>query len=380
MSLSLRSFSTVVSTAVAAAQGACTTLLDMTVGTPGRALMEAVGGVTLWLQYIAIQILLTTRLATSQGSDCDSFVADFGMARLAGVAATGSVTMTSFTPANASATIVPGQVVRTVGAINFLVVKDSALPTWSTTASGYVRPAGMASITVPVQAETAGSSGNVAEGAICLLGSSISGIDTVTNGAAFVNGADGETDTALRARFPLWLAAKATASVAAIENAIEGVQTNLTYSIQDGAAPDGTVRAGYFTATINDGSGAPSDTVLSNVYAAIDAVRACGVGFAVVDPTDLTLAISMTVTVPSGSSAATVQAAIETAIAADIGAQAVSAGYAYARLAYLAYSSAGVTVLSVNDVLLNGGQADIPSTTGQALVAGTISVSVLVTT
>lgn len=127
------------------------------------------------------------------------------------------------------------------------------------------------------------------------------GIDTVTNAVALVNGSDGETDAQLRARFPDWLAAKATASNAAIENAIAGVQTNLTYEIINCEAPDGTFRPGYFTVVVDDGTGTPSADLLASVYTAIDAVKAEGVGFAVIGPIELLATVSMTVTVAAGS-------------------------------------------------------------------------------
>lgn len=376
MAITLRSFATTVSTAVATAQASCADLLDMGIGSPGRALIESVAGVGLWLQYLGLQILSRTRLATSVGTDCDSFVNDFGMVRLVGTAATGSVTMTCFSPVGQSAVVPAGVLVRTVSGLTFTVVEDSGSALWSAAQGGYVRAAGTAAITVPVEAMVAGTSGNVAAGALCLMGTSVAGIDTVTNPVAFSNGSDAETDAALRVRFPLWLAAKASGCVSAVENAVAGVQTDISDAVMDGLAADGAVRAGYFTVVIDDGSGAPSDTLVQSVYSAVDAVRACGVGFAVQRPTVLTLTVSMMVTVPASADAVAVQTTLEAAIAADIEACSVGEGYAYSRLAYLAYSAAGVSVVSVTDVLLNGAQADIAAATTQALVAGAISVQV----
>ncbi|GAN55570.1 hypothetical protein Tasa_048_195 [Tanticharoenia sakaeratensis NBRC 103193] len=376
MTLTLRSFSTVVSTAAATVQASCAQILDMTVGTPARALIEGVAGVTLWLQYVALQVLARSRLATSQGEDCDSFVNDFGMTRLPGSPASGLVMMTSFSPAAQSAVVPPGVVVRTVSAVNFVVVADSGNTFWSASSGAYVRRPGVSSIVVPVQARVSGSVGNVAPGAICLMGTSVSGIDTVTNTTAFTNGSDAETDSALRKRFPLWLAAKTSATGAAVANAVAGVQTNLTLSLMDGQTPDGALAPGYFTAVFDDGSGTPADALVQEVYDAIDDVRALGVNFAVQRPSVLTLTISLSVAIPAGADAAAVQSAIETAITNDIASCSVGSGYAYSRIAYLAYSSAGVSVLSVTDVLLNGGQADIAANTTQAVLPGIISVSV----
>ena len=377
MSLSLRSFATTVSTAVATAQASCTQLVDMSVGSPGRALMEAVSGTGLWLQYLVLQTLLRTRLSTSTGVDCDSFVNDFGMTRLQGSPASGFVTMSSLSPDGQSAVIPPGAVVRTVSGVSFSVVEDASLSYWSATDDGYVRLSGTKSISVPVSANVSGSTGNVASGAICLMGTSISGIDTVTNENVFSNGSDQESDAQLRARFPLWLAAKATASSAAIGSAISGVQSNLSQSLRNGQAADGSTRSGYFTAVINDGSGAPSASLLSEVYSAIDSVRALGVGFCVQAPSVLVMNVSMTVTVPAATDIDAAALSIQRAISSDIEAATVGGGYAYSRLSYLAYVGAGVSVVSVLDVLLNGGQADIEANGSRALVPGTISIQVV---
>lgn len=349
----------------------------MDVGTPGRALMESVSGVGLWFQYLALQVLSRTRLATSQGTDCDSFVNDFGMMRLSGTPATGMVTMTCFSSQGQSAVIPAGVTVRTVSGITFTVIEDSALPYWSTTLGGYVRTAGVASISVPVQAVIAGGSGNVAIGAICLMGTAVAGIDTVTNSAPLLNGSDMETDEALRDRFPLWLAAKATGCPAAVENAVAGVQSNLSCALMDGQSPDGSSRAGYFTVVVDDGTGAASDAVVSAVYDAVDAVRACGVAFAVQRPSVMTLNVSMTITVPVNSDTQLVQTALSAAVMADIEAVGVGGGYAYSRLAYLAYVNAGVTVLAVTNVLLNGSQADITSQKNRILLPGSVSIQVI---
>ncbi|OUJ06665.1 baseplate J/gp47 family protein [Acetobacter malorum] len=377
MSLPLRTYSALVAQAVAATQGACSSLIDMAVGTPLRAIMEAMAGVGIWLQYIALLILCRSRLATSDGADADSWVADFGMVRMPGTASTGSVTLTSFQPDQQSASVQVGAIVRTVAGVNFAVLEDSANSAWSAETQSYIRPAGIGSISVPVECQATGSSGNVNAGAICLLGTSIAGIDTVTNEAAFVNGSDGETDAQLRARFPEWLAAKATASSAAIENAIVGVQTNLTWQILNCQATDGSFRPGYFTVVVDDGTGAPSNSLVASIYAAIDAVRAGGVGFAVIGPIEVLATVSMTVTVPAGTETALVQTNIQNAITADIDQQKVGAGYAYSRLPVVAYNNAGVDIVSITSVLLNGAQADLTAESKQVIRAGTVTVNVL---
>ncbi|WJQ07663.1 baseplate J/gp47 family protein [Geobacillus stearothermophilus] len=56
-------------------------------------------------------------------------------------------------------------------------------------------------VSVPVEAEIAGSSGNVPAGAIAVLVDEIDGVESVTNPQAFENGIDEESDESLLARY-----------------------------------------------------------------------------------------------------------------------------------------------------------------------------------
>src|SRR4051794_26633430 len=90
-------FSQIVSNIATAVQGSAKSLLNFTVGSVLRAIAEATASVVLWLQAIILQVLTLTRAATSVGTDLDSWMADFGLARLAAVAAAGQVTFARFT-------------------------------------------------------------------------------------------------------------------------------------------------------------------------------------------------------------------------------------------------------------------------------------------
>ncbi|MFT9166139.1 MAG: hypothetical protein ABF504_13795, partial [Komagataeibacter saccharivorans] len=61
MAITFQSFKTTLGNMVASAQGACPALLDLNVGSAGRAMLEAVAGLGLWFQFIALQILSRTR-------------------------------------------------------------------------------------------------------------------------------------------------------------------------------------------------------------------------------------------------------------------------------------------------------------------------------
>ena len=81
-------------------------------------------------------------------------MADLTLTRLPAVAATGIVTFSRFTP-DMSALIPAGALVRTAdGTQTFAVSVDTAQPSWSATSNGYVVAAGVASLDVPVIAQT----------------------------------------------------------------------------------------------------------------------------------------------------------------------------------------------------------------------------------
>ena len=65
----------------AAAQTACNRLTNLSPGSVTLALLEASSSIALWLQALVVQVWQGTRLATSTGTDVDSFLADFTLTR-----------------------------------------------------------------------------------------------------------------------------------------------------------------------------------------------------------------------------------------------------------------------------------------------------------
>jgi len=218
--LNVQSFDQLVASQAAAIQGSASPLLDFSIGSILRAIAEGNAGVLLWLQGLIIQVLTTTRAATSAGADLDSWVADYGVSRLSAVPASGQVTFSRFFT-TAQVVVPVGAVVQTAdNSQKFTVTLDPTNSAWSAALGGYVLAPGVASLTVPAQAEIAGSAGNVMIGAISSMATVNPGLDTVTNAAPFVNGLDAESDPALRNRFGLYVASLAKATKTAIGSAI----------------------------------------------------------------------------------------------------------------------------------------------------------------
>ena len=207
MAVTWQGFSNLVQSQVTAMVANAKALIDTSVGSITLAFSQSVAGVALWLQGEASRILRALLgLATSNGTDLDSFYADFDFFRLGLVSATGQVTFSRYL-ATQQAVVLIGTVVTTgPGGLQFVVTTDSTNPAYSASFGGYVLPINTASVTVPAASLTAGTAGNVLANTIIWFFTPLYGIDTVVNASPFAGGIDAETDDQFRARFPTYLA------------------------------------------------------------------------------------------------------------------------------------------------------------------------------
>jgi len=374
MAITTQDFTTLVRNQVAAIQGAASVLVDLTVGSILRSVVEANAAVMLWLQGLILQVLAITRAATSSGADLNSWVGDFGVSRLAAIASTGLVTFARFT-ASAQAVVPIGLKVQSSdGTQNYAVTLDTTNPAYSATLGGYVLAVGVSSINVPVQALVGGTSGNAVIGGINTLRQAAPGVDTVINSAAFTNGSDTETDAALRTRFIAWVASLSKATKSAIGFAITSLKTGVSYALVENLTYGGATQYGYFYVVVDDGTGYPTGTFLSTVSNAIDAVRPFTSTFGVFAPVVLAANVSMTITTAAGYDHTATALLVKTAIQNYINALVIGQALSYSRLAQVAYdASPGIT--NVTGVTLNSATADLAATSQQVVKSGTVSVA-----
>ncbi len=377
MQLNLPTLQSMVGGMVAAAQAAAAALLDLTVGSPGRALLQASAAQWSVQQSNIYRVLSASRLSTSTGIDVDTFIGDYGCPpREPATYATGAVTLSRYV-ALGSATVLVGTTVRTADASQTYAIGDdatnAAFSATLGTAGGYVLQAGTASVTVPVTATVAGSGGNVVEGAISLFGTAIAGIDVVSNGAPTQGGEPGETDAAVKARFVLWIGSLDKATALAIAAAVASVQAGLTYQIRENVAEDGSTRPGHFVVVVDDGSGAPSAALKASVYAAVDLVRPLCSTFSVQSPAILYVDVALTVIVSSGTKAALV-GPVEAAITAYVDTLTVGGTLSLTRVSALAYGASN-TIANVTGVALNGRTSDVVAGAGVVIKARSVTVS-----
>jgi uncharacterized phage protein gp47/JayE len=374
MAISTKDFPTIVRDSVTAIQGAARGLVDLTIGSILRSVVEANATIILWLQGLILQLLATTRAATSNLTDLDTYMLDFGVTRLAAVTASGLVTFSRFTPTAQAVVPVGATVVSADGTQSYTVILDTTNAAYSASLGGYVLAAGVSSISVTVSAVTPGIAANAVIGQVSLLNQTVPGVDTVTNAAAFTNGVDAESDAALRARFISYIASLSKATKTAVGNAITSLKQGITYSLTENLTYGGAAQNGYFFVVLDDGTGSPSGTLLSSAANAIDAVRPLTSTFGVFAPVVVTANIAMTTTTAAGYDHTATAALAATALRNYINALTLGQTLTFSRLTQVAYdASPGIT--NVTGVTLNGASSDLAATALQVVKAGTVGVA-----
>ena len=374
MQLNLKSFSQLVQDMGAALQGSASALVDVSVGSVVRAIFEANAGIALWIQWLILQVLSMTRASTSIGADLDTWMADFGLVRLAATPASGTVTFSRYALGQAALVPVGTQLKTADGTLHFIVTADPGLPIWQNQPPGYLVPSGVASIDVPVQCSSVGSAGNVLANTITVIASSVPGVDQVSNANAFTNGLEVEGDASFRSRFRIYLSSLSKATQAAVASAISNVRQGLSYQIKENIGPDGGTRPGMFTVIVDDGTGYPSASLLTTVASAIDAVRPVGTMFSVFPPTVQLVNVSLAVQVSPGAPAPAL-ATLEQQVTSYLDHLPVESMVSVTRIAQTLYSS-NQHVDNVTDITINGIAADLSPVPGTVFKAGQISVAV----
>jgi uncharacterized phage protein gp47/JayE len=373
MLLPLNGFSTLVQQMAAAVQGGAQQLIDLSVGSVLRAVLEASASVALWMQWLILQVLSMTRASTSNGPDLDSWMADYSLVRLPGAPANGIVTFARYT-SGLSGFVPVGTVVRTVDGTQSFAVVASATSTVVNGVTSYSLQAQQASVDVPVQALVAGSAGNVLAGAIGLLNAAIPGIDTVNNAAPFVGGVDPESDAALRLRFQTYINSLPLATRLAVSNAILAVQQGLRFGIVENEDGSGNSLPGHFVVAVDDGTGNPPASLISDVQAAVEQVRPLGSTYAVTPPVVVNVTVGMNLETSNSLTEPAVAASVQKAVLAWIAGLPMGGTLAISKLDALGHG-ADPSVVSVVGTTINGGTADVAAPVNGVIIAASVVVN-----
>lgn len=366
-------FPTLVSNMVTSIQARANIVLNLTVGSVLRAIVEAVAAMGLWLEAQVAYVLTITRAATSNGPDLDSFVNDFGFTRLGAVAATGGETFSRFSTVGTAVVPINSPLQSADGTQNFFVTLDAANPAYNASLSGYVMNGGTGSVTVPVQAVTPGTGGNLLANTLTVITQPIPGVDTATNAGAYTNGINSEADSALRARFVLYINSLSKAIKSAIQFALTSVQQGVFFTLMENYAYNGAYQPGYFYAVVDDGTGAPSDAFANSCASSIELVRGFTIQYGVFKPVVLTANVNMEISSAANYDHNTVAANVSLALTNFINNLELGISLPYTQLAAIAYGVAGV--VNVTGVTLNSGTSDLAATNKQTIKSGTITVS-----
>jgi uncharacterized phage protein gp47/JayE len=353
-----RSFTDIVRDMSAAITASAGGLIDISIGSVLRAIIEANGAIVLWVQWLVLLALQTTRAATSSGIDLDSWMADFSLSRLSAVVATGAVTFSRYSGAS-SAFVPAGTMIKTQdGSVSFAVVVDPNNLTWQSSLNCYCLAAGVMSVDLPISAALAGSAGNVLANTITVLASAVPGIDFLTNAVATVGGEDPETDTALRTRFANFFAARSRATLDAVGYAISSVGSNLNYLIQENIDAAGNRKLGNMLIVVCDGSGSISDSLLSSLAMSIETVRPIGTTFSIQPPQIIQVQVNLSITLPTQLLIPPTQAVLQSSIANYINTRPIGGTLSITRISQLTYQTEP-QIINVFNVMLNDQAVDL---------------------
>lgn len=374
MALSTKDFRTLVSEQTASIQSKVAALIDFTIGSTLRAIVEANAAMGLWIQSLIIRLLATTRAATSTAEDLDSWLNDYGVTRLPAQKAIGFVTFARFTP-TLQAIIPVGSLVQSSDGVQKFVVKpDLGNPLYSSSANGYVLPPGVFDVTVPVEAVTPGSAGNMAIEQCNSITQAITYVDTVTNKESFVGGKDSEADSELRARFVAYIASLSRATIPAISFAIASLRVGTNFVIVENEAYTGEEDTGYFYIVVDDGTGSPSDEFISSVYNAVDSVRPVATRFGVFAPEIVFATVGLTVDLAPGFDSIVTRAEVDRAVTDYINKLKFGEELRYTRIPQVAYE-ASPGVVNVREIIINESTNDLAATNRQVIKASSVTVN-----
>ena len=373
MALQLQKFPVLVENMAAAVQGGAAQLIDLSVGSVLRALLEASAASALWMQWLILQVLEMTRAATSVGPDLDSWMADFNLFRLPGSPSNGLVSFARYTTGLAAAIPMGTVIYATDRLQRFIVVADPSNAAWNGSGS-YILTALSTSVLLPVQALTPGISGNILPGAIGWLLSAIPGVDFVSNPSPFSGGIDPERDADLRARFLLYINSRSLATVEAINFAISTSHQGIRYTVIENSNTNSDSQPGNFWVVVDDGSGLPTGALLAEIGAAVEAVRPIGATYSVTGPAMFVVSVQILVQTSNAATHAAVCAAIQVSITSWIAGLPIAGTLAPSKLEALAHNT-DESVMSVVSALINGAAQSITAPRNGVIIGSIVEVS-----
>jgi uncharacterized phage protein gp47/JayE len=209
---------------------------------------------------------------------------------------------------------------------------------------------------------------------IQLIKTAIPGIDTVTNAQALTGGIDPESDAAFRARFQLYINSRSLATGTAIQFAIASLQQGLRYSVLENVDTQGNPLPGNFCVVVDDGTGYPPASLISNAGTAVEAVRPIGATYAVSGPVVVEVAVAMTIATSNSLTELQVETQIQQNVLAWIAGLPIAGTLAISMIEAIAHNT-DPSVVSVTGTTINGARLDVAAPDNGVLVCFGVTVN-----
>lgn len=258
-------------------------LTNFSAGSNLLSIIEAVCHFVEYLQLRVNKAINSFSIKDAVDEDLDLRAGDYNVTRKQAKQATGIATFSRTTPAPSQFTVYAGSQVATTpdvygNSLSYKLDNDITFPSGAMSVTGYVT------------CTVAGFVGNIAVGQISVMTSTISGVDAVSNAAAFTDGADKETDEALRQRIATTINGLKASCEQAIKAAALGVQGITVVRVTDNQPAPGQI-----TVYVSNESGTLTSQQLADVRTAVNNEVAFGILANVLTPDVVYVAMSMDV-------------------------------------------------------------------------------------
>lgn len=231
-------------------------LSDLTDTSQAKTLLAACAREIDDLYFQTNNLLNLFSIDRAAGEDLDERAADYNpqvVTRRTAARATGTLTFSRATPAPNDIPIPLGSRVEVPG-------ENPALAA-VTTAAGVIPMGNLSSAGVSARMEEPGARGNVAAGTLTKFkGARPPGVDSVTNVAGFVGGADAETDDSFRERIKSYVRTLSRCTPEALEFIASSVELSSGQRVVFAKVVEDPIRLGRVYLYVDDGAGTAEQT------------------------------------------------------------------------------------------------------------------------
>lgn len=368
----IKDFRSIIASMINVVRASQSQVTDFSVGSVARTIMEA-PAIEIEELYLQMALGLSDSIKT----------AVFQSFSFTPIAAEGASGVVRFTAAgvSASAILVPaGTTVST----------SSSSYKYATAIDVSIAPGG-SYVDATVYCTSAGSATNVGAGLVTIMSSLVTGVASVSNALAFINGADAETDDARKTRFQWYVSTLSRgtvssigygASQATVLNSSGGIiETAALVQVVEPYVTDSTQPIGLVNVFIHNGVGGTSSALLTNVTNIINGYylsngtpvpgwKSAGVHAVVAAATEVPIDVTATLTMLPGYTSAAADALATSLVGQYLLGLGIGVSAIRSEIIALIMSVPGVY-----NVVLSAPSADVSATSSQKVMPGTISIA-----